>query len=118
MYYENFVEYFLLGCSGAACAEILKVYELRGKLSLKKYQTALRSPVFWAVTFGMLIASGFIAWSVNALSQLAPWQVVLSGIGARALIRAPVEAHTANPKARLGGNSATEDEFSLKDIFR
>jgi hypothetical protein len=116
MSYEHFLEYFLLGSAGAACAEVLKVYELRGKLSLKKYQNALRSPLFWAVTIGMLIASGFIAWAANSLTQLSPLQVVLSGIGARALIRAPAEAHIANPKASLG--SANEDEFLLKDIFK
>lgn len=118
MNYQFFWDYFFLGAIGAACAEMLKIYELRGKLSSKKYQSALRSPLFWSVTFGMLFASGFIAWAVNSLTQLAPWQIVLSGIGARSLVRAPLEARTANPPARLGASHEAEQKFQIGDLFR
>lgn len=118
MNYQFLLDYFFLGAAGAACAEMLKLYELRGKLSSKKYQSALRSPLFWIVTLGMLVASGFIAWAVNSLTQLAPWQIVLSGIGARSLIRAPLEARTANPPARLGDSGEPQQKFHLDDLFR
>jgi len=85
MEYQFLAEYFVLGTLGAAAAELLKLYELRGKWDEPKLEAALRSPIFWAIVIGMLAASGFIAWAVNAKTALAPWQVVLSGIGARTL---------------------------------
>lgn len=118
MGYQYFTEYFILGFAGAASAEALKVYELRGKLSTATYQAALRSPLFWAVIFAMLCASGFIAWAVNAYTELAPWQVVLSGIGARSLIRTPAQAKSANRGAHLGGASGAPDKFVLRDLFK
>lgn len=116
--YQHLLEYFVLGFVGAAAAELLKVYELRGKLSSAKYRAALQSPLFWLVVCGMLSASGFIAWAVNATTQLAPWQVVLSGIGARSLIRAPIQAGSANRRTKLGSSAGSEADFLLADMFR
>lgn len=115
--YQFLIEYFALGFAGASAAELLKVYELRGKLATAKYRATLRSPLFWLVLLGMLASSGFIAWAVNATTQLAPWQVVLSGIGARSLIRAPIQAQTANRRTHLGGTSASEARFHVRDMF-
>lgn len=116
MDYQHFVEYFLVGSAGAAAAELIKLYELRGKWSSVKFKSAVRSPLFWAIVAGMLAASGFIAWSANAASVVAPWQLVLSGVGARALIRAPAELSAANQRMRLGSKDP-RNAFKPLDIF-
>lgn len=116
MEYQYFFEYFVLGASGAAAAELLKLYELRSKWDEPKYSAAIRSPIFWLIVLGMLAASGFIAWAMNATTDLAPWQVVLSGIGARTLIRSPVQASVSRQKMKLGAPREVL-AFAARDLF-
>jgi hypothetical protein len=49
--WENFLNLFFLGSMGALSMEILKVYELKGKLHHKKYQILYKSILFWSVIF-------------------------------------------------------------------
>ena len=109
---------FLLGSGGAAASELLKLYELRGKLSTKRYRAMLRSPLWWFVVAGMLMASGFIAWAINAGQPSAtPLQIVMTGIAARSIVRGVAESKTANAAQRLGAG-AESDDGSLADMFR
>ena len=106
---------FLLGSAGAVAAEVLKLWEYRGSLASKKYQALLHSPQFWTLFFGMIVASGFIAWAVNAPAPTTtPLQVVLTGIGARGIVRGAAEAKTANSEITLGGDP---DRLTLRDIL-
>ena len=103
------------GFCGAAAEEMLKLYERKGSLGEEKFKAALASPLHWGLVLGMLTASGFLAWAVNAISSdVVPWQIVLSGIGASSLIRIPIEAKEANKPVSSGGASG----FQVQDFFR
>jgi len=110
----HFLPYFALGASGALAAELLNLYELRGKLASAKYRHIAGSPLFWAVCAGMLLASGFIAWAVNsAVDAATPLQVILSGIGARGLARGAAGTTVANAPDKFGESGSV----SLRDIL-
>lgn len=98
---EN-IDYFLLGAFGAAAAEMLKLYQRRARLTEKRFRQLLASLKHWLIFLGMVFASGFIAWAVHTGSHVGVWPVVLSGIGASALIRLPPESIGANRKVHLG----------------
>ena len=104
--------YFLIGGAGALCFEVLKVYEYRHKLTSQKWKKMLRSKLYWGVFVGMVLASGFFAWAFNAKHQeVDAWQVVLSGIASRSLIRELLAAKAASADKVMG------DEVDAKDIF-
>jgi len=115
MDYSNLIEFSLLGMAGSISMEIMKIYQLRSKLTLKKYQNMFKNPLFWIVTIGMTIASGFFAWAINA-NSLNPsiLQIVISGIGANSIIR-NISANAVIKKdgIELGGS----EKFDIKDIF-
>lgn len=109
--------YFWLGAGGALAFELLKLYELKGKLSQKRYVALARSPLFWGVVAGMLLASGFVAWAVNSGSSVTALQAVMSGIGARSIIRSGLEARVANASAPLGQKDASGEKVRIADAF-
>ena len=115
MDYSNLIEFSLLGMAGAFSMEIMQMYQVRSKFTLKKYQKMFQSLSFWIVTIGMIIASGFFAWVINA-SSINPTilQIVISGIGANSIIR-NISANVVLKKdgIELGG----EEDFNIKDMF-
>jgi hypothetical protein len=113
---EHFWAFFLIGAMGGASVELLKLYEYRHTLSARKYMRLWRSPVYWAAILAMITVSGFTAWAVNASSSgVNPWQLVLTGIAARTLIREVASAKVASSPTTLG--EAGEDDLSLSDLF-
>ena len=79
---------FALGAGGAASLEVVKVYAIKHRLHLKKYQKIIRSPLFWATVIAMLLVSGFIAWAAHSgVEQVQNWHVVVTGVAARSVIR-------------------------------
>lgn len=73
--------------------------------------------MFWLVVLGMIVASGFIAWVVNsdmADDSHAVVHLVATGMAARSLVRAPIQAKLANENLTFGSN----DKASLRDAFR
>lgn len=115
MDYSNLIEFSLLGMAGAISMELMKAYQLRGKLSLKKYQKMLKSYLFWIVTIGMIIVSGFFAWVIN-VSSINPTilQIVISGIGANSIIRSIGENVVLKKNDIELGDSKY---FDIKDMF-
>ncbi len=110
-------EYFFLGAAGAASLEILKLYEFHARLTQKKFQALVRSPLFWGVIVGMLAASGFIAWALNVDTQgVTVWHVVMTGMAARSIVREIGTSRAAMSSARVGASD--EERITLKDIFR
>lgn len=110
--------YFVLGALGALSGEIMKVYELRGKLTTKKYRALAKSPVFWTVFVGMILSSGFIAWAVSTgTSNPTPIQVIFSGIGARAVIRQSAETRNANRPLTAGAADRDTNTVTLSDLL-
>ena len=94
--------------------ELLKAYEFRHKLALKKWKALARSPLFWAVSLGMILASGFIAWAINAHQEsVTAWQLVISGIASRSVIREVMSAKTASAEKTMGD----ENRITMTDMF-
>jgi len=50
---------FETGCAGGVLAELLHWWNLRESAQLPAYA---RNPFYWAVTLGMVLAGGFVAW--------------------------------------------------------
>lgn len=119
---SDFLSLFGVGALGALAGELLRLYELRGKLANVKYRRLARSPLYWAVFAGMLFSSGFIAWAaMSPIADPQPLQVILAGIGARGLIQGATAGAVANSGAKLGGTAGraerAEPVVGVRDIF-
>jgi hypothetical protein len=121
---RDFIQYFAVGATGAGAFELLKAYELRGKLDDEVFQRLFRSRVFWLVIAGMLLASGFLTWAFYAESDVkpTPWELVIAGIACRSLIRSAVEARVANAPNKLGEEAPPSGvgvaKVDFRDVFR
>lgn len=112
--FARFIEMFLLGSAGAFSLEIIKAYELRGKLHHKRYRDLLRSPFFWVVAALFILVSGFVAWAFNEGNPSAsPAHLVASGMGASALAKKISEAAASSTRVDAG-----DPELGFTDIFR
>jgi hypothetical protein len=108
------MEHFLIGATGAIAFEFLKLYERMEKLEADRFQLMVTSRLYWVIVGLMAIASGFVAWGINATAQDATiWQVIISGIGARSLVSKPIEIHVARKNTDLGGDSSQ----TFRDMF-
>ena len=115
MEFVRFVDYFWVGAASAVAMELLKLYELRGKLHLRKFTRLRKAPLFWAVAIGMALASGFFAWVLNANSaDPSVLQVALSGIAAQSIIRKLIETREANKGEMALGD---DEAVAASDIF-
>ena len=112
--WQRFAEMASLGAAGALSLEVIKVYELRGKLHFKKYRMIVRSALFWIVAASFIVVSGFIAWAFNESNpNAAPWQLVASGMGASALAKKFAEAIVSNARVDAG-----DKDVELRDLFK
>ena len=115
MTFEYLPLYGSLGAAGALSLELLKLYEIRGKLAQKRFQALLRSPMWWAVFAGMVLASGFLAWVMHVDGPPANvGSVVVSGMAARSLARGLVAARVANTGVTLGEERSS---LTVRDMF-
>ena len=104
-------EYFVLGLAGAASLELLRLYRKRDELRKEagKFEDLLRSPLNWLIVAGMLVASGFVAWALNTDAGTATtWQVVLSGMAARAIARDTSAIGLGPEKVPLGSSEGSK----------
>lgn len=105
----------LLGATGALAMEIMRAWELRGKLAEERFKRIAASPVFWAVFVGMVLVSGLVTWAVFPDgASAAPLQLMLTGIGARGLLHGGAASSAANQGVTMGDS----DRVRLKDIFQ
>lgn len=104
---------FLIGAAGAASAEVLKAYEIKGKLTTQKYKRMMRSFVFWSVVIGMIAAAGFITWAVNAKIPASELQLLATGICCRSIVREFFSAGASRRRLQLGAN----DNKVVSDMF-
>lgn len=111
----SFSTFFLVGACAAAALELLKFYEYRGKLSERKFKQILKSPLFWTSTLGLLFASGYFSWVLNAhKSEVRAVDLAVAGVGCRSIIRGLIAARVANKPLKLGRQS---DELEIKDLY-
>lgn len=113
---DTFFGHFGVGATAAAAFECLKLYDLRHKLTQKKYIRLVKSKLFWIVVCGMLGASGFFSWVVYAeRADVSVAQLALAGIAARSIIREGATAITSKQMIKLG---ESESALSARDIFQ
>lgn len=116
MDYNKLVLFLVLGFCGALCGEIVKLYELRGKLHLKKFNQLFKFPLYWVITIAMCFASAFFAWAFN-VDQVDPdakiIKVVTSGLAANLIIKKLLESLNAKKSTELV-NAVNPIEFGVK----
>lgn len=116
------LNYFLVGALGALAFELLRMYELYGKLNTRKFRALFGSFLYWVTFAGMVAASGFVAWAIYVDGgEPTHWQLILSGIGARSLVSKPIELGVVKI-GQLGVKSSAspdsrENKLTLRDIF-
>jgi hypothetical protein len=111
MHTETLARYFAVGAAAAVSFELLKLYGLRGKLTSKKYTARMRSPLYWLVALGMVLASGFFAWVFYAeRADATALQLALAGIASRSLLRDGIGALTSR-HVDLGNRVTLGDAF-------
>ena len=108
---------FVLGFGGAASLEIVKVYSIKHRLHLKKYQKVMKSPLFWATVVGMMLVAGFIAWAAHSGAEhVQNWHVVVTGVAARSVLRQIGESTPTDLK--LGDDGKDEDTLpKIRQMF-
>jgi len=110
---------FSIGTIGALISEVFRIYEMMGKLDQKKFEQILSSKIYYLVVVSMSLGSGFVALIINSGLDTThgtswPLQVMLSGIGARAIVYQGLQAKVSNEDIRLG----KERKITFKDIFK
>lgn len=112
--YSNFIELFSLGLFGSFLIELLKVYELRGKLHYKKYQKIYKSVIFWAISITFLAASGMLTWIIyEGKDDIEAWQVVFTGMGISSIIKKISESFASQNSLDAGD----DEDITVRDIF-
>jgi hypothetical protein len=113
---NTFLHHFILGAGGAAAFEALKLWDLHGKLGEERFLRLLRSFSLWIPLVLMLAASGFLTWAFyDGDAKAKTWNLVVTGIAIRTLVREVASAGFANSKRMLGG--AKPGEPSVRDFF-
>ena len=75
-------EYFMYGVFGGLLAELLGLYKLRTQVSAT-FPAYLRSPFYWVVTIGMILAGGGLVWLYHKIGlEFKP--IIAVNIGASA----------------------------------
>ena len=75
-------EYFMYGVFGGLLAELLGLYKLRTQAPAT-FPAYLRSPFYWVVTIGMILAGGGLVWLYHK-SGLELKPIIAVNIGASA----------------------------------
>src|SRR5258705_13963511 len=107
----TFLFAFAVGGAGAACLELMKFWELQGKLSETKFRKLLRSGKLWSALGGLILASGFITWAYFARTpNPAPLDLLCVGAAPRSVLRQGIASTTAHTPTVL---DAAQDDFLL-----
>src|SRR4051812_45335770 len=91
----SFVPCVLVAAGGTFAYELVRLYELMGKLPAARFKRLLTAPFYWPVTIGLVLGSAFMSWAINANGHPTAWQLVVAAIGARSLVVKPIEVSIA-----------------------
>lgn len=109
----DLITVFLFGCLGTVSVELLKLYELRGKLLLKKYAKLLKNSGYWLITGGFcIVCSLLVVAFYYGSDDPEAFQVVLTGMGMSSIIRRFIEATNANSEIDFGDSDGWRDMYS------
>jgi hypothetical protein len=116
---NTFLNFFGLGLCGALALEALKFVEYSGKLTESRFKKALGSLKFWCTIGALCVSAGFVSWAFFAgIAHVSAWQLVVTGAGARSLLRDAVAARIATKGPALGdGDADGSGDVSTKEIF-
>lgn len=110
--------YSLIGACGATIVETFNIVNTVATRPEVTVRRLLRSTFFWFITILVLTLSGLAAWIINYQS-IAPsvLQILISGIGARSLIR--LAAFSLVPRPASGHQDPSADSrVSFHDLVR
>lgn len=114
--WEQFLNLFFLGSMGALSIEILKAYELKGKLHHKKYKVLFKSLLFWILGLIFLLVAGFLTWAMHENNpNVTIWQAVFTGMGISALTKKIGETFASIEKLKAGEDKV---KIEIKDLFK
>ena len=105
---------------GGAALEATRWYQLRERLSLVKYQTMLKSSLYWGVTvamigFGTLVA---IIWAVSKDPVPTPFELLVVGAAAPSLLGNAVTTFLSKESTSLGSDHEhSMSRLEFKDLF-
>ena len=107
------LEIFLFGALGSMATEMLKLYELRGKLLEAEHSRLLQHPGYWTITLGFVLVSGLLVIGFfYETRDTAALKVIVVGMGMSSLIRKAIETFKATKSLEFGpSNSNMENMF-------
>lgn len=100
------IESFLLGACGGFSLEIVKLYHRYGQDKIEDFNNYVKSWAYVILAISLIFISGFIAAVINSQGSASQFQVVITGIAARSIIREAASAGIANKGPSLGGQQA------------
>lgn len=98
---ENWGTVFLPAAFGSAVQELAYWWELRFKLSQKKYQEQMRSVAYWIIVLAMVVGSGIGTVIWFASQSTAPKDALILGAAFPLIFKHAVGVVEARPN--LGG---------------
>jgi hypothetical protein len=100
---------FLPAAFGAAMQELIYWWQLRFKLNQKKYIAQIRSPIYWALVFAMIVASalGTVVWFSD--HSTVARDCMIFGAAFPLIFKHTVNA-TTDSRRTLGGNDLSGHE--------
>lgn len=103
---------FVLGGLGALLIELLRLYQMFGKMSASRFTVALRSPKLYVLA-GILVTVGSAVAGIFDLDQRrsglpseafpGPFQLLMFGAGAPAILRQGIASAVAKRDRHFGG---------------
>jgi len=114
---EHFVLAFTFGCAGAIIQEIAHWWELRFTLHHKKYDTLIRSRVYWVVVVLFALSGGLftVGWFYDGVTD--PKTFMLTG-AAFPLILKQGAASAVNAKRLTLGQPKGPERSPMLEYFR
>lgn len=104
---------------GASLQEIVHWYERREKLSARRYQKDMRSPLYWLITLAMIGASalGAVLWFDSESRPPDPKTYVVVAAAFPMFVKRGIQGIARKTDTHLGGevtkNSIIKDYFGL-----
>jgi len=93
---------FFLGCLGSLILEIVRVYELYGKLEVGIFKQTVGWWGYWLLCFGIIAVGGVAAWLADPTGAHGARFAIVSGLAGRSIVRGFAAAGAARP-TNLGG---------------
>lgn len=107
----NHLEYIFIGTVTVAMFELLKLIQKYDKRDRKLFEKWIKSRRNWIFISVLSVSSGWFSWLYHYTQLISFWDVGMTAIAAKTILREIGGVVTAKPEARLG------EELSWSEIF-